>query len=539
MKKLALSYSEVDVCKFVYDFNTDQYKIATESWDGGVIRYYSKPYHSDLISELSDDDPDVFEHETVEAYLLLESGDNALDYEELPAMTFACRSGPIPTIIKAFQEKGINGQYWYNARTKELTDLAGNKIASSEDYDEEDYDYETVPTMKFVYDPHHDEFRTGDEEQTYYDHPHHSELMEDMAETTGNWDMDDVHSGYLYLGESPDNAITFTEPSTFPGMVMTTIPPHEGIIKHFRDRGYPITHWYERKPYPNKDLVLHEIPQELPKTSKLAEVNDFSLIKFVSLPDKFLVGENTHHAYLLSAEYGSNEFPSDTAAIGRAWLENGAIHGIGFDFGTPSAQKFAIEQLRRWAADHGYEYSDNMEDTIQGLASTSFMDQIKEVAESLRSVDYGQCYWNPDKKTVFYNAGDADETEGIEEKFLAIPGVEHVEIGDEAGPPGGWYQLASVPTAFVYANGHLYYGVDHGQIIDDHDIAHDGLYGRLFERPEGGYELELYSDYDPNQTSEELSKALEILSKRFDIAKIHDTSIIPAEDMADAAQFFG
>lgn len=547
MKKISKSFSYVMVNKFVYDFDTDDFELTYEPQT-----YYDRPHHSDLMSELYERVGEgLFEHRTVEAYLLLEDGDNALDYEPLPAMTFACYADPIETIINAFAAEGRKAVGWYNAKTQVTTPLGGAlaKVADSEDYDVEDYDtedddeptidYENVPTMKFVYDENNDAFQPGPEEQTYYEHPHHSELMEELANHTKNWDMDGLHSGYLYLGHSPDNAITYGEHPTHPGMVMTTIPPHENIINHFRKEGYPVTHWYEKqKRSQGGQTIIHEIPQELPKTThkKVSELNDFSLIKFVSMPNKFLIGENTHHAYLLQAEYGSNAFPEQTSAIGRAWLENGTIHGVGFDFGSPQAQELAIHQLGNWAREQGYAYSPNMEDHIVGLASIN--DQIREVADSLESVDYGQTYWNPDEKTVFYNAGDADETEGIEEKFLAIPGVEHVEIGDEQGPPGGWYQLASAPQAFVYANGHMFYGIDHGSIIDENDIAADGLYGRLHERSNGSYTLELYSDYDPNQTKEQLAEALPILQKRYNIGEITENSVIPQADMDDAEQYF-
>lgn len=550
MDKYALGYSNVSVLKFVYDFNTDDYELTTSPQ-----YYYDRPHHSDLLSELYETvgEP-LWEHETVEAYLLLEDGDNALDYEELPAMTFACLSDPIPTIINAFAAEGYKGKNWYNARTHVMSHLSkvSGSLYDDEEEEEDPIDYETVPTMKFVYDENNDVFQPGPEPQTYYDHPHHGELMEELANHTGNWDMEGLHSGYLYLGHSPDNAITYGNHPTHPGMVMTTIPPHQSIVDHFRKAGYPITHWYEKN---RNGTVLHEIPQELPKPKtthrKVSEVGNFSLIKFVSLPDKFLIGENTHHAYLLQAEFGSKAFPSDTAAIGRAWLENGKIHGVGFDFGNTSSQEMAIHQLGNWARDHGYDYSPNMEHII-GLASAAPDDKtvapitrIEEVAKSIKHCgDYGQCYWNPNDGTIFWNMGDADgppeydSQDEIEQKFLAIPEVEKVEFGDEQGPPGGWYQLANVPRAFVYANGHMFYGIDHGIIVDENNIEADALYGRLHERSDGRFTLELYSDYDPNQTKEQLHEALPILKKRYNIADITENSLIPASDMAEAEQYF-
>lgn len=723
MEKIALSYDNVEVLKFVYDFDTDDFELVTDP-----MRYYDKPYHSDLASKLQYRiGDDYWDHQTVEAYFLLEDGDNALDQESLPAMTIAARSDMIPTIVNAFRSEGWNPQRWYNARDKTLTDIPGGVVSKvaydAEDYDEEDYDsddsssddYETVDTMKFVYDEDNDVFHTGDEPQTYYDRPHHSDLMERMAEETGNWDQNNVHSGYLYLQHSPNNALTYGDDRVWPGTIVTTIPPHPQIIDHFRQEGHPVTHWYDASN--RRAPVMHEIPAIIPKKteSKLAEVGDFSLIKFVALPDKFLVGENTHHAYLLGAEYGSKTFPATTTAIGRAWLENGKIHGVGFDYGTPQAQRAAIDSLGEWAQDHGYDYSPNMEDTIIGLASTPVFEKLQEVADSIKHCgDYGQCYWNAQDGTVFWNMGDADgppEYDGQDEiraKFLTIPEVKDVEFGDESGPPGGWYQIASepldknnyfegwirevtaaithlmnnkhmtyeeaiaaplmtqfymrgrrilgdqgvqeglrrvqflisfqntkydeggsvklpkppprslrdqddyinepgllsqipgfgtpptgwvggpqfvepypggevvdqkglspkdyydlweqmpkrvnwparnssealastkasAPTAFVFSNGHMYYGIDHAEIMDEHDAWEGGLYGRLHERPDGRYDLELYSDYDKNQTKRELEDALPILQKRWNIAEINNESLISPEDMADAEQFF-
>jgi hypothetical protein len=139
---------------------------------------------------------------------------------------------------------------------------------------------------------------------------------------------------------------------------------------HIRKREQPGFHHY--------DGIYLYIPEwySPPQTPEGGQVDTTGkvaagiLIKFVSLPDKFLVGEDTHHLYLLEAEFGVGEFPSDTSAIGRAWLENDVITGIGFDFGNEQGQEHAIEQLREWAHKEGYETSPELQDDIRGLAKT-------------------------------------------------------------------------------------------------------------------------------------------------------------------------
>lgn len=112
-------------------------------------------------------------------------------------------------------------------------------------------------------------------------------------------------------------------------------------------------------------------PSILISRSGISKIAAGSIIKFVSTPNKFLVGEDTHHIYLLEAEYGVGEFPSDTGAIGRAWLENDMITGIGFDFGGQSGQQLAINQLKKWADHEGYGVSPDLDLDIRGLASMS------------------------------------------------------------------------------------------------------------------------------------------------------------------------
>jgi len=129
------------------------------------------------------------------------------------------------------------------------------------------------------------------------------------------------------------------------------------------------------KPYDHPFAFISEwyVPVQRPEGGQIdttGKVANEALIKFVSLPDKFLVGEDTHHLYLLEAEFGSGRFPAETSAIGRAWLENDTITGIGFDFGTPSGQQMAIKQLTDWADKEGYEVSPSLQEDIRGLAKS-------------------------------------------------------------------------------------------------------------------------------------------------------------------------
>lgn len=317
MRKTAIDMDAVSIMKFVYDFDSGDYET------DGPTHYYDHPYHSQLKELMYErfrptgDEDDFYDHEAVEAYLLLEDGPNALDYSELDAMTVACRSDPIDAIIAEFDSQGYKPLAWYNSRTKELTDLGSGTVAKvSEqltmdlDYEEEevcdecgepghesdahcdecgslehdegehcercgelghsadehcDYcdeaghdeydcpqreedemdkldDYDSAMTMKFVYDREHDEFVTGDEPQTYYDRPHHSDYMETLAETTGNWEFDEIDSGYLFLVESKDNAIDGVAVEAM--TIVTTIPLHQGIVDQFTRQGYRPLYWH-------------------------------------------------------------------------------------------------------------------------------------------------------------------------------------------------------------------------------------------------------------------------------------------------------
>lgn len=82
-------------------------------------------------------------------------------------------------------------------------------------------------------------------------------------------------------------------------------------------------------------------------------------------------------------------------------------------------------------------------------------DQLKAEAEKIKHCgDYGMLFYNPKTKEVHWTAGDADgdEEDGHTsfkeiEKMLKLPGITHVEIGDEWSPNDeeaeaeGWKRL--------------------------------------------------------------------------------------------------
>lgn len=94
------------------------------------------------------------------------------------------------------------------------------------------------------------------------------------------------------------------------------------------------------------------------------------------------------------------------------------------------------------------------------IQRVSVEEQIAEVAATiLHGGDYGQCLWNPSLKKVHWVGGDSDFPsrgyeddyefpvtcyEDAQERFLAIPGVEAVELADEWYPDEneGWVEIS-------------------------------------------------------------------------------------------------
>jgi hypothetical protein len=340
---------------------------------------------------------------------------------------------------------GEEGHDEYNCDERETCFLCGSEGHDEEECPEKNKivpGYSDAMTLKFVHDPSDDEFVVGNDPQTYYDRPHHSDYMEELAEKNDNWDFGNHNSGYYYLENATGDALTVAD-GVSSDTIVSGAAPHQGIIDEFRSRGYNPHTWRHYTGFSGH--TDHPIPPATPKPeAKIAVVPPFHLIKFVSLNDRFLIGEDTHHAFLLSTEYGTNTFPADTGAIGRAWVENNTITGVGFDYGDVHAQTLAIKRLKEWARDEGYNVDPDLDVPIVGLSAVA-------------------------------------------------------------------------PTAFAYVDGHLYYGVDHQQIMDDNNTWENlGVYGRILDRYDGSQIAEIYSDYyEPNQEKEKIEEAMAILQKRF------------------------
>lgn len=358
--KLSTRYDEVGLQKFVYDKDNGSFRITDEP-----MTYFDTPYHSHLIEELYDQD-NSYDHDFVEGYLLLEDGDNAIDHNHTEEGTIVARTDLIPDIVNAFRANGERVNAWYNTRTGESTPLAQGKLSYDEYDDEDDYDnkdFDSVDTMKFVHDPNHDVTQIGPHTQQYYDHPHHSELMEQLADNVPghDWELGDIHSGYLYLEPSPRDAMTFDPVNE--GTIVSTLAPHQGVVDEMRNEGHYVDKWrhVQRGSYTD-----HDIPQA--KRAKIAVMPNFSLVKFVSFPDKILIGENTHHAYLLNEAFGTIRYPSGAIAIGRAWIQENELTGIAFDSGAPKVQERAIKQVKEWAEEEGYSISPALDEPIIGIS---------------------------------------------------------------------------------------------------------------------------------------------------------------------------
>ena len=81
--------------------------------------------------------------------------------------------------------------------------------------------------------------------------------------------------------------------------------------------------------------------------------------------------------------------------------------------------------------------------------SASIESRLISAAKAIKHCgDYGCLYYHPDKHEVHWTAGDGDgPPEGTHPdeivKLLKLPGIKHVEIGDEWSPDEaeGWKEL--------------------------------------------------------------------------------------------------
>lgn len=86
---------------------------------------------------------------------------------------------------------------------------------------------------------------------------------------------------------------------------------------------------------------------------------------------------------------------------------------------------------------------------VNTLLETGIEQQLKAKAKTIRHCgDYGMLFYNPKTHEVHWTAGDADgepDFTGTDEikKMLHLPGIKHVEIGDEWSPSEeeGWQRL--------------------------------------------------------------------------------------------------
>lgn len=145
------------------------------------------------------------------------------------------------------------------------------------------------------------------------------------------------------------------------------------------------------KDYPSGPLEVDDLSVQLQLFTKKAQDSDidFAEIKFVSLPHRLLVGENTYHAYLLKAQYGTFEWPEQTLAIGRAIMSHNEINAIGFDWvKSDKSQEHAIRQISEWAEQKGYILAPFLTDEKYGAQ------QLPMGIKFIYHPDYGLGYIN-------------------------------------------------------------------------------------------------------------------------------------------------
>ncbi len=86
------------------------------------------------------------------------------------------------------------------------------------------------------------------------------------------------------------------------------------------------------------------------------------------------------------------------------------------------------------------------------LGESTIEQQLMDLAKTFKHCgDYGTLYYHPGKHEVHWNAADSDGGGGDEgftpldeiERKLKLPGIVHVEIGDEWSPDEdeGWKRL--------------------------------------------------------------------------------------------------
>lgn len=174
-------------------------------------------------------------------------------------------------------------------------------------------------------------------------------------------------------------------------------------------------------------------PVDVDVVSKWVVGQQYAEIKFVSLPDRILIGENTYHAHLLQIEYGDQTFPAGTIAIGRALVKDEVVMEISFDFATSAQGKdHAIHQLEEYAEAQGYLFAPEEGTWLQGLSYAT--------RESLAwAMVGGRIYYGDYHAEIIdrvFPRFDIDEIQGV--------------FGYMTSGPDGW--LVSIYSDFLNAN---------------------------------------------------------------------------------------
>jgi hypothetical protein len=101
-------------------------------------------------------------------------------------------------------------------------------------------------------------------------------------------------------------------------------------------------------------------------------------------------------------------------------------------------------------AKHLTHDSNTVQDIVDALLESESIEQkLVKAAKGIKHCgDYGTLYYNPDKREVHWTMADSDgqpDFTGSDEieKILSLPGVTHVELGDEWSPDEdeGWKNL--------------------------------------------------------------------------------------------------
>lgn len=114
----------------------------------------------------------------------------------------------------------------------------------------------------------------------------------------------------------------------------------------------------------------------------------------------------------------------------------------------PQLRRFSREELRRYLAMRPPAQPEPPSEPHQIVGEGIEQDLVAASKRIKHCGDYGCLYYHPGKHEVHWTAGDADGPPDYTppdeiEKLLKLPGVKHVEVGDEWSPDEdeGWKRL--------------------------------------------------------------------------------------------------